>query len=247
MIEEWKEIEGSNGRYFVSDAGQVKSVFNGKETILAQNPNRKRNGYLTVMLKINGKKKFRLVHRLVIEAFVPKPTDKGDPDKLECHHIDEDKWNNSKFNLCWVTRKENLNAGTRNERISSSLINKLIGYNEEGKAVVFNGANDFSKATGIHLATVYQILVKNMQPTGEFLCVRDITGKRWIIARISAIYDDEHNKEWESPTERKKRRIRENNNKNKPHGDSFKDILPTDVNGKIIEAKEVLPMPNEGE
>lgn len=45
---------------------------------------------------------YRLIHRLVLEAFVGEC-----PDGMECRHLDGDRSNNRLSNLCWGTRLEN--------------------------------------------------------------------------------------------------------------------------------------------
>jgi hypothetical protein len=60
-------------------------------------------GYHQVQPYVNGKRKVKYVHRLVLAAF------KGEPEgtKNEAHHIDADTSNNHINNLMWVTRLEN--------------------------------------------------------------------------------------------------------------------------------------------
>lgn len=49
------------------------------------------------------------------------------PEGLEVNHIDENPSNNSIFNLNLMTRKENVNWGTRNERAGKSISKTLKG------------------------------------------------------------------------------------------------------------------------
>lgn len=86
-------------------------------------------GYLQVILNKNGKRKGFKVHKLVAEAFLDKNNFKSMPDedrqlididKLEVNHIKEfEKYNNSRDNLEWCTKKYNCNYGTRNQRVNS--------------------------------------------------------------------------------------------------------------------------------
>jgi len=101
----WKDIKGYEGRYQISDGGEVKSLPRNrspKENIIAQN---KTNcGYKQVRLRINSKPKYMSTHRLVLMAFVGSPP-KGKPD---ANHIDGDKTNNHVSNLEWCSKAENM-------------------------------------------------------------------------------------------------------------------------------------------
>lgn len=109
-MEEWKDIEGYEGLYQVSE-GEVKSLnYNKtkKERVLKKSIV---GGYYTVNLHKDGVMKTYYVHKLVAEAFIPNP------DNLPCiNHKDENKLNNSVSNLEWCTVKYNTNYGTCIER-----------------------------------------------------------------------------------------------------------------------------------
>lgn len=123
MREIWKDIEGYEGLYKISNYGNVYNVTNN--FLLKRNTGN--HGYERVILFKNGKKNFYLVHRLVAEAFIPNPN------KLpQVNHIDENKNNNNVENLEWCDYKDNANHGTRNER---SGLNR-IGNNHVPKKVI---------------------------------------------------------------------------------------------------------------
>lgn len=131
MNEIWKNIDGYEGLYQVSNLGNVKSLnYNktGKERILK--PGTDKCGYRLVGLFKNGKLKFFTIHRLVANSFLENPDHKP-----EVNHKDEDKTNNCVENLEWMTRKENNNYGTRTERVSRSLSKLVLQFTKNGEFI----------------------------------------------------------------------------------------------------------------
>jgi len=101
MEEIWKDIEGFNGKYQISNTNKVKSNHFGRSIILK--PSLNTGGYNSVCLRLNNKIKTRSLHRLIMEAFIPNP------DNKPCiNHIDGNKLNNSIENLEWCTYSENM-------------------------------------------------------------------------------------------------------------------------------------------
>ena len=114
MTEIWKDIDGYEGLYQVSNLGRVKSLHHNKEKILKGSY--AKEGYHLISLSKEGTQKRCLVHRLVATAFIPNPY------KLECvNHKDENPRNNNVDNLEWCTKAYNNCYGTRLERLSKSL------------------------------------------------------------------------------------------------------------------------------
>lgn len=73
-----------------------------------QSPDKK--GYMRVTVpKIDGGYVRAKVHQLVLVAF-----DKPKPEGMECRHLDDDKRNNSRGNLCWGTPEQNREDRRRN-------------------------------------------------------------------------------------------------------------------------------------
>lgn len=100
-IFEWRDIEGYEGLYKVSEYGDVMSIGYKEKKLLKQHDNGR--GYLEVRLCKNGKNKHHRVHRLVATAFC-----EGADYFPEVNHIDEDKTNNHYSNLEWCTREYNI-------------------------------------------------------------------------------------------------------------------------------------------
>lgn len=114
-VEVWRDINGYEGLYQVSDWGRVKNRF-GK--LLVQTEMKE---YLRVHLWKNGKGKHFFVHRLVAEAFIPNIENKpcvGHTKPLP--NGKEDSKANEAWNLAWMTYQENRNYGTCNERVSEA-------------------------------------------------------------------------------------------------------------------------------
>lgn len=100
--EQWRDIDGYNGMYQVSDLGRVRSKKYGDWRVLK--PRKSGCGYFSVTLSENGQLRYFLVHRLVAQAFIPN----DDESKTQINHRDEDKQNNKVSNLEYCTAQYNL-------------------------------------------------------------------------------------------------------------------------------------------
>ena len=118
-FEENEEVYDYRELYQILNKGKVKSLnynHTGKEQILKEEKHK--SGYLRAKLYKDGKGKMFRIHRLVAHLFI----ENNDPsNKTQVNHIDEDKTNNSVENLEWMTAKENINHGTRNEKASEKM------------------------------------------------------------------------------------------------------------------------------
>lgn len=113
MTEVWRPIPEYEGLYEVSNMGKVRSLFRYKK-ILKPSPNW--NGYTTVELWKDHKRKRITIHRLVATCFCENPENKP-----FVNHLDETKTNNRADNLEWVTHIENCNYGTAIARRTAHL------------------------------------------------------------------------------------------------------------------------------
>ena len=118
MIENWKDIPDYNGKYQVSDLGNVRSIdrmvrgryglIKLKGRVLKKGISS--NGYYTVNLSVNDKNKTFLVHQLVAIVFL---NHKPNGHKLVIDHIDNNKLNNNYKNLQITTQRHNLSKNKK--------------------------------------------------------------------------------------------------------------------------------------
>ena len=131
------------GLYKVSNFGRILSL-NYKNTGKAEllKPGDDGRGYLQVQLWKNGEDKWCKVHRLVSETFLPNPENLP-----QVNHKDEDKTNNfvflnedgsvdkEKSNLEWKSPKDNINHGTRNERVAKANSKRVLQLSLSGELI----------------------------------------------------------------------------------------------------------------
>jgi superfamily II helicase len=162
MLEFWKQVIGFEGRYEISNLGNVRSRFK----ILK--PNRNRDGYMYIVLSNHGKNnggKTLKVHRLVALHFVQNRDNKPHVD-----HIDGNKLNNIFTNLRWCTHQENITyaweAGIYNNVGSKHAMSKLT------ESQIIEIRNRLKNGeTGRYLANQYNV---------REMCISDIkNNKTW--------------------------------------------------------------------
>lgn len=102
-MEHWKDIIGYEGKYQVSNYGNIRALhYNKSNRIQLLKQGIDKGGYLRVALCHEGTMKTYKVHRLVAQAFL------GDCRDYEINHIDGNKRNNKVCNLEIVTKLENM-------------------------------------------------------------------------------------------------------------------------------------------
>ncbi len=102
-MEQWKDIVGYEGKYQVSDLGNVRSLsFSRTGGCKPLKPSTIAAGYRTVILSINNIQRAFSVHKLVALAFLGPC-----PDGYEIDHINRDKTDNNIENLRYATKREN--------------------------------------------------------------------------------------------------------------------------------------------
>ncbi|MDM4221800.1 NUMOD4 motif-containing HNH endonuclease [Klebsiella pasteurii] len=110
----WKPVVGYEGRYEVSNLGNVRSLSNYRKGLFHNNIAHfiQNKGYHYVSIRdADGKSKRLAVHRIVLEAFVgPRP------DGKQIAHWNGDPSDNRVENLRWATSKENIADRSRHGR-----------------------------------------------------------------------------------------------------------------------------------
>ena len=137
MQEIWKDIEGYEGFYQVSNKGRVKSLkrkicsnSNHKYNTLSEKLLKLSGGgkYIQVILCKDGKTSAKLVHRLVAQAFIPNPNNYP-----VINHKDENKKNNDVRNLEWCTYKYNNEYNGRIDKCRDKISKTLLEKTEHPK------------------------------------------------------------------------------------------------------------------
>ena len=120
----WKDIEGYEGLYKISNTGLIVSLHynkSNKQQILKYGLDK--DGYLQVNLSKNGKQKMYKVHRLVGKHFIDNPNNLP-----QINHKDECKTNNIWTNLEWCDNKYNNNYGTKNDWNKKAIIQFSLDF-----------------------------------------------------------------------------------------------------------------------
>lgn len=149
MIETWKEINNTGGKYSVSDFGNVKNnntnqIIKGSHT--GKTKKRDRTPYRCVGLMIGKKRVFFLTHRLVASHFIPNPLNLP-----QVNHLDKNVNNNTVSNLEWINNKNNARHANLKYIIQKDSSGRVIktynglfeigdlGYNKGHVSEVLNG------------------------------------------------------------------------------------------------------------
>lgn len=103
QTEQWRGVVGYEGRYEVSDLGNIRRLNkSGGKPALSLLAIDRRGNYPRAELWRNGVYRFQYVHRVVCAAFHPNPQNKP-----QVNHKDLNRTNNAAANLEWVTDDEN--------------------------------------------------------------------------------------------------------------------------------------------
>lgn len=143
---DYRFINGCSDRYVINANGELffktKKGYSRMRTLIDH------SGYEYTQLRVNGKKKTALIHRLVYQAFVGMV-----PSGLELDHIDGCKLNNSLSNLRLLTHKENCNNPSTKVKRASRIIHPIIDLSD---GTIYKNARQAAEAVGCHINSVLQ-------------------------------------------------------------------------------------------
>lgn len=130
--EEWKDVDGYDGKYKVSNLGRVKGMKFGN---ILRGFTNKNNGYHQVMLYKEAQNKLIYVHKLVADAFLPPPENGED-----CiYHLNGKKTDNRACNLAYKfrSRDKNIEFGidTPKRKMATEYAYIIRRYNLDGKCM----------------------------------------------------------------------------------------------------------------
>lgn len=175
LKKQWREIKGYEGKYIISNYGEVISLprykqnnsklqyVEPKEIIRYVN---KRNGYVYVQLWNNATYRSIRLHKLVAQTFIPNKDN-----KLQINHKDGNKQNNKMDNLEWCTNKENIIhahkmglANNNNQKI------KVNQYDLKGNFIrSFNSILDASKETRVSMGNISLCINNKRKTAGGYI------------------------------------------------------------------------------
>lgn len=151
-MEIWKDIEGYEDLYEVSDEGRVRN----KKTGRILKAGKDTGGYLYINLCKDGEPKPKSIHRLVAQSFIPNPLNLS-----EVNHIDEDKTNNNVDNLEWISHQDNIDYS------KSKAVNQ---YFPNGKLfATYKSINEASRQTGINQGSICLCCKGKLKTSGGFI------------------------------------------------------------------------------
>jgi len=200
MIEIWKNIQGYENKYQVSNLGNIKTI---KEWVGNKHcskykqcdklliPVKDNAGYYCVSLWKNSKSKTHRIHVEVAKSFL------SNPDNLPCvNHKDGNKQNNNVDNLEWCTFKHNsqeavklglskpnyigIMKGKFGKEHNKSKKVKQIDVNTGEIINIFFGIEEASRQTGICSSNISACCNKKIRNKGKYYWqVKTAGGYKW--------------------------------------------------------------------
>ena len=160
-IEKWKDIKGFEGRYRVSNFGNIQSLYTIVPVVLS-NKNQKKDYLRRRLTCEDNSSKTILIHRLVYETFVGEI-----PCGFQIHHLDGNKQNNHVNNLIALSTRDHalLETSLDHSRIKGMYKHNkdrrihIVQLTMEGEFVAeYLGAEEASIATSVCQRNICQVI-----------------------------------------------------------------------------------------
>jgi hypothetical protein len=168
----WRPVVGFEGRYEISDAGDVRSLdrvatytrrdqYSGRDLTVERHhrgrmlrPAPSDSGHLSVVV---GRGNTRAIHIMVLEAFVGPA-----PNGAEGRHLDGDPSHNAVDNLSWGTRSESVVSALKRGRAprGSSKFNAKLSEQQIPSiraAMATDSYAEIARRHGVTEATIRQV------------------------------------------------------------------------------------------
>ncbi len=160
----WKNIPNYSG-YQVSNLGEIKGKRN---KILIGGIKR---GYREVILVDNNIRHYKLVHRLVAEAFIP-----NFENKPQINHKDGNKLNNCVDNLEWCTQSENMKHAYKKGlqkplyAVKNPRAKKVEQYDLKNNLLkCYNGIREASRINNLNPRDITKCCQRKRRQVGGFI------------------------------------------------------------------------------
>lgn len=154
MQEVWKDIPNFEGKYQISNLGNVKSLYTKRIKKLTVT----NTGYY----EVNLNHKVFLVHRLVATTFIDNPYNYN-----VVNHIDGNKLNNHFTNLEWCDYKHNNQHAFDNGLISTK---RVYQYSLDGSFVnSFKNCGTASRKLNISQECIYWCCIGKLKSSGGYM------------------------------------------------------------------------------
>ena len=165
-MEIWKDIDGYNGKYQISNEGNVRSFskWSNGRILKGGKTNGNPHPYRFIALVGSGRNdiKHKYIHRLVAEAFVSNPLNLP-----EVNHKNGNTLDNRVENLEWCTHYQNMRHASESGVLSKGQDSWKGSMNPRSKAVLqftkngefvreWGSVNQIMRETGIPASTIFR-------------------------------------------------------------------------------------------
>lgn len=147
-MEKWLKITDFD--YEVSNFGRIRGKYGLRKLVPLK------NGYLSVILRKDGKSYCKYVHRLVAEAFIPNPNNNP-----HINHKDKNRKNNMVGNLEWCTPKYNVQYSLGKQVAQFTLDGLFVRY--------WNGTREAERSLGYAHGSVDKCASGKLKQTHGFI------------------------------------------------------------------------------